>query len=79
MAAGVFRAIRPPGLHVQREAATGETVPHQLLFPGRLTDTLRLSDSDVATPALLCHKGTAQATQSLLLGAFLAFTSVFMA
>ena len=33
----------------------------------------------VATPALLCHKDTAQGTQSPLLRAFLAFHCVFMA
>ena len=31
------------------------------------------------TPGLLCHKDTAQGTQSPLLGAFLAFRCVFMA
>ena len=32
-----------------------------------------------ATPALLCHKDTAQGTQSPLLGPFLAFRCVYMA
>ena len=35
-------------------------------------------DHSVATQALLCHKDTAQGTQSPLLGAFLAFRFGFM-
>ena len=45
----------------------------------RQTESLQVRDSDVATSALLCHKDTAQDTQSPLRRTFLAFRCVFMA
>ena len=66
-------------LTVQKEASLGRSEWRPLIGPDPSRYCALIGwDHGVATPALLCHKDTAQGTLSPLLGAFLVFRCVLL-